>query len=317
MAEGYKTKNEKQQAVGRRSSAIRKAKLWGLFEKKDIVILNHNLIVRVGKDAAPLTEEGRKLCVEYSHGEMINHRTLAMSGLVSMKLPNPGIIWPGVEEEIEDHPVEEVGVDLTEHLDVLEGSAPLVFKDGAGGKATGPGTPAPFFEAQETPIAPGIEEPLSAPVKDSVENGRLPEGTVLGSDNIVGPDPNPEILSLVGMGFSPEQAVEALKRRGAEGPAVPLAIKKPEQEPLPENTPPSVTTKPETEPAELVKMEDMTMKYKHWSWINEAVKAAQGVFSFQDVLDKIIAKAFAADGYRGVKSSDSFSGKREDMDSWI
>jgi len=308
MAEGYKTKNEKLQAVGRRSSAIRKAKLWGLSEKKDIVILNHNLIVRVGKDAAPLTKEGRKLCVEYSHGEMINHRTLAMSGLVSMKLPNPGIVWPGVEEE---EPSAAAG------LAVVEPEDDLTFKDGAGGKATGPGTPAPFFEAQETPIAPSIEKPLSEPVEDTVENGRIPEGSVLGSDNIVGPDPNPEILSMVALGFTPEQAVEALKRRGADGPAVPLAVKKAEQEPLPENTPPSVTTKPETEPAELVKMEDITMKYKHWAWINAAVVASKGVFTFQDCVDKIIAKAFASDAYRGVKTRESFSGKREEMENWM
>lgn len=295
MAEGYKTKNEKLQAVGRRSSAIRKAKAWGIFEKKDIVILDHNLIVRVGKDAAPLTQEGRKLCAEYSHGEMINHRTLAMSGLVSMKLPNPGIVWPGVEEE------EPSMADTLAVIDTEDESL------------TRPLHELNEEEPQELPTTPSIEKPLSAPVEENA----IPEGAVLGSDNIVGPDPNPEILSLVGMGFSPEQAVEAIKRRGAEGPAVPIDVKKPEQEPLPENTPPSVTTKPETEPAELVKMDGITMKYKHWSWIYEAVKAAQGVFSFQDVLDKIVAKAFAADGYRGVKTHDSFSGKRGDMDDWM
>jgi len=295
MAEGYKTKNEKLQAVGRRSSAIRKAKLWGASEKKDIVILDHNLIVRVGKDAAPLTEEGRKLCAEYSHGEMINHRTLAMSGLVPMKLPNPGIIWPGVEEEAEDKSVGEELVDLTD-VPVLQ-IAPGDQED----------------EPQELPIAPKPEPPVSP----GPEEKAIPEGSVLGSDNIVGPDPNPEILSMVALGFTPEQAVEALKRRGADGPAVPLEVKKAEQEPLPENTPPSVTTKPETEPAELVKLENITIKYKHWLWINEAVKASKGVFTFQDCVDKIIAKAFASDAYRGVKTHDSFSGKREEMDSWM
>lgn len=295
MAEGYETKKEKQQATGRRSSAIRKAKAWGAFEKKDIVILDHNLIVRVGKDAAPLTEDGRKLCAEYSHGEMINHRTLAMSGLVPMKLPNPGVIWPGVEEKEEEKLVGEETVDLTD-VPVLQ-IAPGDQED----------------DPQETPIAPGIEKPLSEPIEET----GIPEGSVLGSDNIVGPDPNPEILSLVALGFTPEAAVEALKRRGAEGPAVPLGIKKPEQEPLPENTPPSVTTKPETEPAELVKLDGITIKYKHWVWINEAVKRSRGVFTFQDVIDKIVAKAFAADGYRGVSTHDSFSGKREDMDKWM
>ena len=304
---GYKPKSEKQIENGRRSAAIRKAKAWGLELKRDIVILDFGLIVKVGQSAIGLTEEDRKLCAEYSHGEMIRHNVMAMSSLVKMKLPNPGVVWPG----------EVVPEEKKAELDSILRKLPPV------GVAPG-GVEPEEPEPQDELVVGRADNPSEHMVAPSADRTRIPEeeaaddiaaaGAVLGSDNIMGPDPNPEILSMVALGFTPEQAIEALDKRGNDGPTTPLIKKK---EPLPPNTPPSVTKNPETEVAELVELEGMTLKFKHWKWIKAAVDNGQGLFTFQDCIDKIVAKAFASDGYRGVKTQDSFSGKREDIGGWM